>query len=345
MLTSEFDFNLPTKLIAQTPNFSKEDTKMLIFNNQIEDSKVSNLIDYLSSGDVIIFNDVKVINAKIQAFIKRSNAQININLDQNNPDNPKIWKALCKPFKKIKENDEIIINERFKGNIIKKNENGFIDIYFDYSEAEFNELLKNYASIPLPPYIKRNNDENEDDNTNYQTFYAKKGKAVAAPTAGLHFTQNLMNKIKDKNIIPLFITLNVGAGTFLPVKTENILEHKMHSEYFEISEEVCNVVNQAKANNKKIIAVGTTSLRALESAAENGILIPKKCNTDIFIYPGYKFKIIDILMTNFHLPKSTLFMLVSAFVGIENAQEIYQHAIKNNYRFYSYGDSSLLFRK
>jgi S-adenosylmethionine:tRNA ribosyltransferase-isomerase len=340
--TSDFDFNLPPNLIAQEPFINKEETPLLVFkNNQIYDQKVKNIVDHIEDGDVIIFNQVKVIKAKLQGTIDRNSSKINLNLDQEISDG--IWQALCKPAKKIKENDKIFFANNFFGKVIKKNNDGFLQIKFNLHGQDLMDNLEKYGKVPLPPYIKRSSEENCDDQKNYQTIFAKEGVGVAAPTAGLHFDEKLIAKLKNKNIKILYLTLNIGAGTFLPVRTENIVDHKMHSEKFHLTAENCEIINQAKKNGKKIIAVGTTSLRALESSINSeGLLTPQHRLTDIFIYPPYKFKIVDILITNFHLPKSTLFMLISAFVGIENAKKIYQHAIVNNYRFYSFGDCSLL---
>jgi S-adenosylmethionine:tRNA ribosyltransferase-isomerase len=341
--TNDFDFNLPDNLIAQEPHPNKEETPLLVFkNNQIFDQKIKNIIDHFEAGDVIIFNQVKVIKAKLQGTLARSLAKINLNLDQEIDDG--LWQALCRPAKKIKEQDKIIFNDDFYGVVIKKNDDGFLHIKFNVSGDQMMKAIEKYGSTPLPPYIKRTNEQNQNDQKNYQTIFAKEGAGVAAPTAGLHFTEKLISQLENKNIKILYLTLNIGAGTFLPVRSENISDHKMHSEKFYLSEKNCEIINQAKKNGKKIIAVGTTSLRALESSVDDqGLLTPQNRSTDIFIYPPFKFKIVDILITNFHLPKSTLYMLVSAFVGIENAHKIYQHAINNNYRFYSFGDCSLLY--
>lgn len=316
---------------------------MLVFkNNQIYDQKIKNIVDHFESGDVIIFNQVKVIKAKLQGTIARNLSKLNLNLDQEISDG--VWQALCKPAKKVKNHDKIIFFENFYGEVIEKNDDGFLYIKFNLNGSQLMEALEKYGSVPLPPYIKRSDEKNNDDQKNYQTIFANDGAGVAAPTAGLHFTKNLIAQLENKNIKILYLTLNIGAGTFLPVRSENIVDHKMHSEKFYLSAQNCDIINQAKKNGKKIIAVGTTSLRAIESSVSGeGLLTPQHRSTDIFIYPPYKFKIVDILITNFHLPKSTLFMLVSAFVGIDNARKIYQHAIAKNYRFYSFGDCSLLY--
>ncbi|MBU6339454.1 MAG: tRNA preQ1(34) S-adenosylmethionine ribosyltransferase-isomerase QueA [Rickettsiales bacterium] len=340
--TSDFNFTLPDELIAHKPFFPKEETKMLVYKNgEILDQKIINLIDFLKEGDVLVFNDAKVIKAKLSAKILRNQAKLEFNLDQE--DNG-VWQALCRPAKKVIIGDELEIADDFSAKVLKKTDDGFIKIKFNYSGNELFAMLEKYGDIPLPPYIKRE-EKNKEDQINYQTIYAANGVAVAAPTAGLHFTDKIFDLLEKKGVKKAFVTLNVGAGTFLPVRADEIKDHKMHEEFFSISEKTAKIINEAKKNGKRIIAVGTTSLRALESTADdNGNLEAKNTKTKIFIYPGYKFKIVDILMTNFHLPKSTLFMLICAFVGKEKASLIYNHAISKKYRFYSYGDSSLLFR-
>ena len=323
---------------------------MLVFcNEKIYDKKLNDIVDYLQEGDVLVFNNAKVIKAKFSAQIQRNLAKLEVNLDQEcqgliNDEKLTIWQALCKPAKKVVIGDILKISESFKGEVIEKNNDGFIKIKFNNSNLELAEMLDKYGQIPLPPYIKRL-EKNLDDEKNYQTIYAKEGNAVACPTAGLHFSQEIFDKINSKKIIQVFVTLNVGAGTFLPVRSEFIKDHEMHEESFVIDEKTCEIINHAKKNKNKIIAIGTTSLRVLESVAnEKNQVVAKKSTTKIFITPPYNFKIVDILVTNFHLPKSTLLMLISAFVGKENAKKIYQHAIEKKYRFFSYGDSSLLFR-
>jgi len=349
-LTSDFDFDLPPHLIAQEPFFPKEKTKMLTAKDgQILDLQLLQLVDFLQAGDLLVFNDAKVIKAKLSAKILRNSAILDFNLDQAIQGQEKnIWQALCRPAKKVKIGDTLEITPDFFAEVLDKNDDGFIKIKFNFSGEELLQKLDKYGSTPLPPYIKRDKGVRQlskEDVTNYQTIYAKNGTAVAAPTAGLHFNEKIFSLLEEKKINKAFITLNVGAGTFLPVRSDNIKDHKMHSEFFSISKEVAEIINETKAQNKKVIAVGTTSLRALESAAiKKNLVNHGEFNTNIFIYPPYDFKIVDILMTNFHLPKSTLFMLVCAFVGKDRAFEIYNHAIKNNYRFYSYGDCSLLVR-
>lgn len=336
--TSDFDFNLPSELIANSPVSPRDSAKMLVFQNEkISDKNVFDLAEFLNEGDVLVLNDTKVIKAKLSG--KRGEAKVEINLHKQVKD--QIWQAFAKPAKRLRIGDLFIISDDFHAKVLAKDEDGIVDLEFNIGGDEFFRTLEKYGQTPLPPYIK-NSSSKEDD---YQTIYASNAGAVAAPTAGLHFTENLFTKLEKKGIKKVFTTLNVGAGTFLPVKSELIKDHKMHSEYFSISKEACNVINEAKRNRKKIVAVGTTSMRVLESATnQEGILESQNRETNIFIYPPYKFKIVDVLMTNFHLPKSTLFMLISAFVGIENAHKIYEHAVLNKYRFYSFGDSCLFFR-
>jgi S-adenosylmethionine:tRNA ribosyltransferase-isomerase len=334
---SDFNFSLPENLIAKNPIFPRDASQMLKFDEKISDKKFTEISDFFNEGDVFIFNNAKVIKAKLVG--KRDQAKIEINL---NAKFGNFWQVFAKPAKRLKVADKIIFAEDFFAEVINKNSDGTVNIRFnqDHNLADY---LEKYGQIPIPPYLKR--ESNADDIENYQTIYAKNAGAVAAPTAGLHFSQKIMNEISTKKIEIAFVTLNVGAGTFLPVKSDDISQHKMHKEYYEISEESCNIINKAIQNNKRIVAIGTTSLRVLESCAQNKLVYPVKNETGIFIYPPYKFKIVTDLLTNFHLPKSTLFMLISAFVGLENVHRIYQHAIKKKYRFFSYGDCCLLRRK
>jgi len=285
----------------------------------------------------MVFNDTRVIPARLIG--KRGEARIEITLHKHLGE--KSWRAFAKPGKRIRINDKIIFSNEFSCIIKQKYKSGEVDIEWECSNWQ--ECLNKYGKVPLPHYMKRN--EEETDKHNYQTIYAAKDGAVAAPTAGLHFTPELIKALDDKGIKRVHVTLHVGAGTFLPVKTEDTNDHKMHSEYAEISQEACEILNQARKNGGRIIAVGTTSLRTLESASdEQGKIHPFSGDTNIFITPGYAFKAVDILMTNFHLPRSTLFMLVSAFMGLGRMQKAYAHAIASDYRFYSYGDACLLIK-
>jgi len=346
---SDFDFELPKELIAQQPRQEKAKTPLLVFKNQqIFDHKFADLPDFFEAGDLLVFNQARVIKASLQAINLSNSAKINLNLNQQNGS---FWSAFCKPGKKVAAEDFLEISKEFGAKVLKKEEDGSIWLEFFCdgrvcNDKSFFEQIEKCGAMPLPPYIKRKDGFlHGDDEKNYQNIYAKTGAAVAAPTAGLHFNEEIFTKLAAKKIKTAFLNLDVGAGTFLPVRSNQISEHKMHSENFCLDEEVCKLVNQTKENGKKVIAVGTTSLRALEaSATKLGTVFAQKNSTKIFIYPPYQFKIVDILLTNFHLPKSTLLMLVCAFVGYEEALKIYQHAITNQYRFFSYGDSSLLFR-
>ena len=331
---SDFDFTLPKNLIAKNPVFPRDKSKMLSFSDKIADRRFVEIADFFDEGDVFVFNNAKVIKAKLIGF--RDKVKIEINLNAKFGD---CWQVFAKPAKRLKIGDKITFANDFWAEVINKNLEGTVNIVFN-QHNNVSYYLDKYGQMPIPPYLKRENSEN--DIKNYQTIYAKKAGAVAAPTAGLHFSPEIMNKINAKKIETAFVTLNVGAGTFLPVKSEDITEHKMHQEYYEISSDSCHIINKAILNKKRIIAVGTTSLRVLESCAKEGLVYPNKTQTGIFIYPPYKFKIVSDLLTNFHLPKSTLLMLVSAFVGLENMHKIYQHAIRQKYRFFSYGDCCLL---
>ena len=343
MFTCDFDFDLPPHLIAQEPSLNKANTKMLVFKQQqIIDAKVKDLVNFLPQGCVLVFNDAKVIKAKLTAIITRNQAVLNFNLNQqisNDFQQNSCWTALAKPLKKVQVGDLLQIGENFSATVLAKN-GSFLTLSFSCNNIDLLKNLEKFGQMPLPPYIKTTS---EKDHQNYQTIYAKNGMAVAAPTAGLHFNQEILDSLKQKEITQTFLNLNVGAGTFLPVKTTQIADHQMHHESFVLNQETADIINLAKKEGRKIIAVGTTALRVLEAVAnQQGKLLAKTGSTDIFIYPPYQFKIVDGLFTNFHLPKSTLFMLISAFVGKKNAFTIYNHAIKHNYRFYSYGDSSLL---
>jgi S-adenosylmethionine:tRNA ribosyltransferase-isomerase len=345
--TSDFDFLLDPELIATEPYLPRIETKMLSFINQkVIDKKIGDLLALLKAGDLLIFNNAKVIKAKLKAKIFRSQSLLEFNLDQPiKSGNINVWQAFCRPAKKIIKGDIIEISNNFHGVIVDKLDNGRIIIDFQCSDDDFFVLIDQYGQVPIPPYVKIN----QKAINNYQNVFAKDGVAVAAPTAGLHFDSDFIAKLQEKGVIIDFITLNVGAGTFMPVKTDFITDHKMHSEFFTISKKTADNINLAKKERRRVIAVGTTTLRAIESVAnynlqrkEGDVISAYGGNTDIFIYPGYKFKVIDILITNFHLPKSTLFMLICAFIGKEQAYSLYNYAIQQRYRFYSFGDACFL---
>jgi len=357
MQVDKFDFNLPNKCIALHPVRPRDSARMLIVDPKtgLSDKIVTDLLDILRSNDVLVINDTKVIPAELKAKRYRGENQSNISFNLHKRVDAATWAAFARPAKRLKIGDKLEFfsemagaseADKLRGKIDKIEDGGQVFIKFDVAGAILDEAIKSFGAMPLPPYIGAKRKIEKSDLEDYQTIYAKEEGAVAAPTAGLHFTDELMEKITAKNIAIEHVTLHVGAGTFLPVKVDNTDEHKMHSEWGVVSKETVEKIKQAKEKGGRVVAVGTTSLRLLESAArKTGKLEPFCGDTDIFITPGYKFNSVDILMTNFHLPRSTLFMLVSAFSGFENMHNAYAHAIENEYRFYSYGDASLLFRK
>lgn len=344
MLLEEFNYNLPEELIAQVPAQKREMSKMLVLNRQnksMEHRHFCDITDYLDENDLLVLNNTKVIPARLYAH-KETGALIEIFLVREIEKNK--WIALIKPSKRVKEGLILKISDELSIEILKKDDDKWV-IELLYKGNIF-EILDRVGHIPLPPYIERKMTDEEYKNLDferYQTVYAEKEGAVAAPTAGLHFTEEILKKLEEKGTKHCFITLNVGLGTFKPVKCSNITEHKMDSELFEITPKTAEIINEAIQNKKRIVAVGTTSVRTLETVMQKyGKIIPVKDTSELFIYPGYKFKIIDSLITNFHLPKSTLLMLVSAFAGKDYVFQAYSEAIANEYRFYSYGDCMLI---
>ncbi len=344
MLLKEFDYNLPEELIAQFPAQKRDMSKMLVLNREDKTfihKHFRDITEFLTENDLLVLNDTKVIPARLYAF-KDTGALIEIFLVREIEKN--IWISLIKPSKRVRTGMILKISEDLNVEVLEKDDDKW-KIKLIY-EGNIYEILDKVGHIPLPPYIERNLTEDEYKNLDferYQTVYAKKEGAVAAPTAGLHFTTELLNKLKEQGTEHCFVTLNVGLGTFKPVKCENILDHKMDSELFEISPESAQIINEAKSKGKNIVAVGTTSVRTLETVMNKyGKILPVKDSSELFIYPGYKFKIVDKLITNFHLPKSTLLMLVSAFASKEYIFEAYSQAVKNKYKFYSYGDCMLI---
>ncbi|MCE2926293.1 MAG: tRNA preQ1(34) S-adenosylmethionine ribosyltransferase-isomerase QueA [Rickettsiales bacterium] len=340
MKTALFDFELPESLIATHPAEPRDSARMLVAADEFQDLVVYDLPNFLRAGDVMVFNDTKVIPARL--FAKRGMAQVELLLHkQLAAAGQGVWQCFAKPAKKLKEGDELLIAPDFMVKVVEKRSDGQVVIALG---ENWREKLLRYGHMPLPPYIERG--DNVADKQNYQTVYARHEGSVAAPTAGLHFTDRLLAAIDALGVRRVHITLHVGGGTFLPVKVEDTSEHIMHSEWAQVSQQAADTINAARNSGGRVIAVGTTSLRTLESAAaEDGTIRPFEAETDIFITPGYRFKIVDLLMTNFHLPKSTLFMLISAFSGRERMLEAYRHAIEKNYRFYSYGDACLLYRR
>lgn len=340
MKTEIFNFDLPVERIAMTPCVPRDAAKLLcIHGNQLTESHVNALDQLLRPSDVLVFNDTKVIPARL--FGTRGAAQVEVTLFKQI--NLSCWETMIKNAKRLKTDDIISFTPDFQAHVLCKTPEGRIILEFNRSGADLMAQLHLSGTMPLPPYIKRLRGGKESDKADYQTIYAKHEGAVAAPTAGLHFTPALFDRLTAKGIQKLFVTLHVGGGTFLPVKVDDTNLHKMHAEFGAIGAETAAAINRFKAQGRRIIPIGTTSLRLLESAAdETGIIHPFFGETDIFITPGYRFKITDALFTNFHLSGSTLFMLVCALAGIETMKAAYAHAIKNNYRFFSYGDACFI---
>ena len=345
-MLSDFDYELPESQIAQMPADKRENSKMMVLNREklsIEHKHFFDIIDYIDSNSILVLNNTKVIPARLYG-VKDTGAKIEVLLleAQQTQDNKTCWSCLIKPSKRIKPDTIITICDELQIKPIKKLEDDGEWLVEIIHNGDLFDILHKVGNIPLPPYIERKLQSEElkqFDKNRYQTVYAQDEGSVAAPTAGLHFTKEILKKLEDKGVEIAYVTLNVGLGTFRPVKCENILEHKMHSESFEITEDTANKINKAKAQGKKLIAVGTTTVRTLETAYKKYGCI-KAChdNSELFIYPPYEFKVVDNLITNFHLPKSTLLMLVSALAGKDFIFRAYDEAIKNNYRFFSYGD-------
>lgn len=345
MLLKEFDYNLPEELIAQLPSEKREMSNMMVLNrgaHSIEHKKFFDIVDYLDKDDVLVINNTRVIPARLLGH-KPTGAKIEIFLLKRIGETA--WETLIKPSKRVKPGSIVHFSVGFSAEIVKRLENDKWHVNFSYT-GDFFENIDRIGLIPLPPYIMRNlNDEEVKrlDTQRYQTVYAKNPGSVAAPTAGLHFTPEILEALKEKGVQVCAVNLNVGLGTFKPVKAENILEHKMDSEYYEVPAETANIINSAKAEGKRIVAVGTTTVRTLESAFQkDGELKETSGWSELFIYPGYKFNVIDRLVTNFHLPKSTLLMLVSALAGKDFVFQAYAEAVEKGYRFYSYGDCMLI---
>ena len=340
MQLSDFNFDLPEELIAQDPLEDRSSSRLMVVDKvtgETDHRTFKNIIEYLNEGDCLVLNNTKVIPARLYGIKEGTDASVEILLlkrEQND-----IWECLVRPGKKLRTGAKVNFgNGILKGEIINVMEDGNRHIKF-YYDGIFEEILDELGQMPLPPYIKHQ----LKDKNRYQTVYAKYDGSAAAPTAGLHFTKELLNEIKAKGVEIAYVTLHVGLGTFRPVKVDNILEHHMHSEYYEILQSEADKINNAKKRGNKVICVGTTSCRTVESAAdENGLLKESKGWTDIFIYPGYKFKVLDRLITNFHLPESTLLMLVSALAGRENILNAYKEAVELKYRFFSFGDAMFI---
>jgi len=340
--TSDFDFELPVERIAQTAIEPRDHARLLrVTPGGIKDHHIYDLPDLLHEGDLLVMNDTRVIPARVYGM--RGGVRVEVLLHKKHA--PSQWLAFARPGKRLRVGDVVIFADDFTAEILEKHESGEILLRFNVVDAELLPMLQKYGEPPLPPYIKREAGAAKGDDKRYQTVYAARDGAVAAPTAGLHFTPELLARLEAKGIPHVTVTLHVGAGTFLPVKADLIKDHVMHAEWGEVSVEAAEAINQARREGRRIVSVGTTSLRVVESAAdEGGVVHPFSQDTAIFITPGYRFRAIDALLTNFHLPQSTLFMLVSAFMGLDVMRAAYGYAINHDYRFYSYGDACLLER-
>ena len=343
MHINDFDYYLPEKQIAQHPADKRDESRLLVVDRKtgrLEHRHFYDIMEYLNPGDCLVMNNSKVIPARLFGTKEITGAKVEFLLIKRIKDD--MWEAMVKPGKKLHVGDRVSFIEdgSLFAKIIEYSEGGTRIVRFEY-EGDFHELLDRIGKIPLPPYIERESDE--EDKERYQTVYCKEEGSVAAPTAGLHFTEELIAKLQQKGIRIAYVTLHVGIGTFRPVKSEIIEEHKMHFEEYEIDEENAAIINETKKAGGRIISVGTTSTRTLESASsDNGTVMAGRGDTNIFIYPGYRFKVIDSLITNFHLPKSTLLMLVSALYNRENILAVYNEAVEQNYRFFNYGDAMLI---
>ena len=340
ILKSDYYYDLPEELIAQDPIKDRSSSRLMVLDKntgEVSHKHFYDIIGYLKKGDCLVLNNTKVIPARLIGVTKDTGAAIEVLLLKRKTAN--VWEAIVRPGKKLRPGREVVFGDGLlKGKITEVLEEGNRLIEFEY-DGIFEEILDKLGEMPLPPYITHK----LDDRNRYQTVYAKYEGSAAAPTAGLHFTNELLEKIKDMGVDIVFVTLHVGLGTFRPVKEENILNHHMHSEWYEITKESADMINAAKERGARIICVGTTSVRTLESAADDtGFVKAGSADTSIFIYPGYKFKIVDCLITNFHLPESTLIMLVSALAGRENVLNAYKEAVNERYRFFSFGDAMFI---
>lgn len=341
MRTDDFDFDLPSHLIAQHPIRPRDAAQLLVVGAMLEDHGVRDLPSLLAPGDLLVFNDTKVLPTRLTG--RRGEAKVEVTLHKRESDDR--WVAFARPAKRLKPGDRIDFAENFAADVEANLGGGEVRLRFDRAGPALSDALERYGAMPLPPYIRRDQGADPHDRDDYQTIFARREGAVAAPTAGLHFTSELLSALDARGVKQARVTLHVGAGTFLPVKSERAEDHHMHREWGQLDQTVVDAVEATKAGGGQVVAVGTTSLRLLESAALNtGRLVPFEGDTDLFILPGFQFKVVDRLLTNFHLPRSSLFMLVSAFAGRERMLAAYAHAIAEGYRFYSYGDACLLTR-
>ncbi len=340
MRVDAFDFQLPPERIAQRPASPRGSARLLHVGGGLGDRRVGDLPDLLRPGDLLVFNDTRVIPARL--FGMRGRARVELTLHK--ADATGSWWAFARPARRLRVGDRVEFGDGFAATVIAKADGGQARLSFDHSGTDLITALEAHGRMPLPPYIRRGRADAR-DRDDYQTLFAERPGAVAAPTAGLHFTPDLLDRLAARGIGNVRLTLHVGAGTFLPVKAERVRDHVMHAEWGEIGSTAAEAVNAARAAGGRVVGVGTTSLRLLESAVDDaGRVGPFRGDTDIFIYPGHRFRAVDLLLTNFHLPRSTLFMLVCAFAGTERMRAAYAHAVAADYRFYSYGDACLLER-
>ncbi|WP_029087171.1 tRNA preQ1(34) S-adenosylmethionine ribosyltransferase-isomerase QueA [Brevundimonas aveniformis] len=357
MKVSDFDFDLPNDRIALRPASPRDSARLLVVRPgaPLEDRLVRDLPELLQPGDALVFNDTRVIPARLSGERHRDHLPpILVEATLHHRDSPDVWSAFMKPGKRIKPGDRIRFGRtedgacnlgRLEATVQAKGDDGLVILRFDLSGPMLDDAIREVGVMPLPPYIAAQRPEDDRDRSDYQTVFAEHDGSVAAPTAGLHFTPDLLERLAARGVSTHAVTLHVGAGTFLPVKVDDTDDHRMHSEWGEVATATAAALNAVHARGGRIVCVGTTSLRLLESATgEDGVIQPFHGDTAIFITPGYRFRAVDVLMTNFHLPRSTLFMLISAFAGTAQMKTAYDHAVAGGYRFYSYGDGSLLFR-
>ncbi len=345
-----FNFDLPDVCIALRPASPRDSSRLLqVKDGVLTDHIARDLADLLRPGDVLVLNETKVLRASLEgirpARLHGGGGDVKVGFNLHKQVSGHSWRAFARPAKRLKQGDFVRFSDALSALVTDKQNGGDVGLKFNLSGAALGQAIEQAGDMPLPPYIAKQRPVDARDHEDYQTVYAKDKGSVAAPTAGLHFTPDLFAKLESNGVKIVRLVLHVGAGTFLPVSSDNTDDHKMHSEWYSISEQAAETINTAKRNAGRVVAVGTTALRALESCANSkGAVVAGSADTDIFITPGYDFKIIDAMLTNVHLPKSTLFMLVSAFCGLDTMQAAYKYAIDNDYRFYSYGDTSLLWK-
>ena len=338
----DFNYNLPKKFIAQYPEKRRDHSKLMVINKdtgEIEHRKFYNIVDYMRKNDLLVVNNTKVFPARLFATKDRTDAKVEVFLLRELSEN--LWEVMVRPARKVRIGNKLVFTKDLMCDVIDNTVSGGRVVRFEYEKGDFHKIIDKIGTSPLPPYINREADKN--DKKRYQTVYAASKGAVAAPTAGLHFTDGLIKKLKDKGVKVETVTLHIGLGTFRPVQVEDLNRHQMDSEYFEVSTDTSMAINQARKRHRKIVAVGTSTVRALETIAISGFQVtPKRGWTDKFIYPPYEYKMVDKVITNFHSPQSTLLMMVSAFAGRKLIKKAYLEAKKNNYRFLSYGDAMII---